>query len=70
MKCTQMRARVEKVDVFGWNKSVGGFLSEETLAGSYRIDRIGWIVSVSILCLLGETGFYALDGLLLSGWDG
>ena len=22
MKCTQMRARVEKVDVLGWNKSI------------------------------------------------
>ena len=43
--------------------------------GSYRIDRIGWIVSVSVLCLLGETGFYALDNLMLdvrdrwNGWD-
>ena len=23
LKCTQMRARVEKVDVLGWNKSIG-----------------------------------------------
>ena len=25
LKCTQMRARVEKVDVLGWNKSVDTF---------------------------------------------
>ena len=32
--------------------------------------RIGLIVSVSVLGLLGETGFYALVGLLLDGWYG
>ena len=51
---------------------VGGFPSEEILDGLYPIDRIlwiVWIVSVLVLGLLGETGFYALAGLLLAGWD-
>ena len=47
-------------------------------AGSYRIgwivsywmDRIGWILLVLVLGLLVETGFYAMAGLLLAGWDG
>ena len=37
---------------------------------SYCLDRIGWIVSVLVLGLLGETGFYVLAGLLLAIWDG
>ena len=37
----------------------GYLLSEETLARSYCI---GWIIS-------GGTGFYALAGLILAGWD-
>ena len=32
------------------------------------MDFIGWIVLVLVLGLLGETVFYALDGLLLDGW--
>ena len=36
----------------------------------YRMDRIGWIVFLSVLGSLGETGFYALTGLILAGWDG
>ena len=39
-------------------------------SGSYRLDCIGWIVSVLVLGSLGENGFYALDVLLLDGWDG
>ena len=44
------------------------------LAGSYWLDHIGCIVLSGShqywsLSLLGETGFYALDDLLLSGWD-
>ena len=39
-------------------------------SGSYRMDHIGWIVSVSVLGLLGETDFYTLDDLILTGWDG
>ena len=38
-------------------------------SGSYRLDNIGWTVSVSVLGSLGETGFYALAGFLLAGWD-
>ena len=37
--------------------------------GLYWLDCIIWIVSVLVLGLLGETGFYALSGLLLAGWD-
>ena len=39
-------------------------------SGLYQMNRIGWIVSVFVLVLLGETGFYALAGLLQYGWDG
>ena len=38
---------------------VGGFRSEETLDGSYRIDRIGWIVWIV------SAGSYWLDCI---GW--
>ena len=48
-----------------WIDRIGLIVS----AGSYRLDRIGWLVSVSVLGLLVETGFYALAGLLLAGWD-
>ena len=33
------------------------------------MDHIGSIVSVLVLGLLGETGFYAMAGLLLAVWD-
>ena len=46
-----------------------GLIISAGLSGLYRMDRIGWIVLVSVLGLLGETGFYALAGLLLDGWD-
>ena len=35
-----------------------------------RLDRIGWVVLVSFLGLLGENGFYELAGLLLAVWNG
>ena len=47
-----------------------GWLVWIVSAGSYWLDCIVWIVSVSFLGSLGETGFYALAGLLLAGWEG
>ena len=49
---------------------VGGFPSEETMAGLYQPDRIGCIVLVLVLGSLRETCFYELAGFLLDGWDG
>ena len=42
---------------------VGGFPSEEMLDGSYRLDCIGWIISLSVLGLLGEIIFYDMAGI-------
>ena len=39
-------------------------------SGSYRMDRIVWIILVLVLGSLVETGFYALASLLLAGWYG
>ena len=57
---------------------VGGFPSEETLAGSYQLECIGWIVLARLYrldCIGISLGFarrnwiYALASLLLDGWD-
>ena len=34
LKCTQMRERVVKVDVLGWNKSRGWLLTNAPIGGS------------------------------------
>ena len=65
------------LDRIGWIVSVGlyrldriGWIVWIVLARSYLLDRIGCIVPVLVLVLLIETGFYALAGLLLTGWYG
>ena len=44
-----------------------GLIVLDGSSGLYRMDRIGWIVLLLVLVSLGETGFYALAGLLLAG---
>ena len=46
-----------------------GWIISDWLYHLDHLDCFGWIVSVSVLGLLGETGFYALAGLLMDGWD-
>ena len=33
------------------------------------LDYFGWIALVLVLRSIGDTGFYVLDGFLMSGWD-